>query len=71
MVQGERLINPDEKARVQENMSLLREAKEGTDHRLIRERIDQLDKATIKLAELLMDSSLRSGLKDKKFSELP
>jgi molecular chaperone DnaK len=71
MVQGERLINQDERVRVQENISLLKEAIGGTDHRLIRERIDQLDKATIKLAELLMDSSLRSGLKDKKLSELP
>jgi molecular chaperone DnaK len=71
MVQGERLINPDEKARVLESVSLLREAKDGTDHRLIRERIGQLDKATIKLAELLMDSSLRSGLRNKKLSELP
>jgi hypothetical protein len=44
---------------------------EGNDHRLIRERIEQLDKVTVHLAERLMDSTLKSGLKEKKLSELP
>jgi molecular chaperone DnaK (HSP70) len=69
--QGEPLIEPEERNRIQEQITALKKAMEGDNHRLIRERIDQLDKATIHLAECLMDSTLQSGLKDKKLSELP
>ncbi|HEY5593828.1 MAG TPA: molecular chaperone DnaK [Nitrospiria bacterium] len=69
--QGEPLIDPEERSRIQERIMALKKATEGDNHRLIRERIDQLDKATVHLAECLMDSTLQSGLKDKKLSELP
>lgn len=69
--QGEPLIEPDERSRIQEQIAALKKAMEGDDHRFIRERIEHLDKATVHLAESLMDSTLRSGLKDKKLSELP
>ncbi|MBI3611285.1 MAG: molecular chaperone DnaK [Nitrospirae bacterium] len=69
--QGERLIKPDERGRIRDLITALKKAAEGDDHRLIRERIDQLDKATVHLAERLMDSTLQSGLRDKKLSELP
>ncbi|MEK6684681.1 MAG: molecular chaperone DnaK [Nitrospirota bacterium] len=69
--QGEPLIEPEERNRIQEQITALKKAMEGDNHRLIREWIDQLDKATIHLAERLMDSTLQIGLKDKKLSELP
>ncbi len=69
--QGERLIASDERRRIRDLITALKKAAEADDHRLIRERIDQLDKATVHLAESLMESTLQSGLKDKKLSELP
>ncbi|MBI3812776.1 MAG: molecular chaperone DnaK [Nitrospirae bacterium] len=69
--QGGQLIEPDERDRIGDRMTALKTAAEGDDHRLIRERIVQLDKATVRLAESLMESTLQSGLKDKKLSELP
>jgi molecular chaperone DnaK (HSP70) len=69
--QGEPLIDPEERSRIRERITALKKTTEGDNHRLIRERIDQLDKATLHLAECLMDSTLQSGLKDKKLSELP
>jgi len=69
--QGERLIAADERGRILDQISALRKAAEGDDHRLIREKIGELDKTTLHLAESLMESSLQSGLKDKKLSELP
>lgn len=68
---GEQLIESEEMRRIQERITSLRQVMEGNDHRLIRERIDELDKGTAHLAERLMNSSLKSGLKDKKLSELP
>jgi molecular chaperone DnaK len=69
--QGERLMASDELDRIGDRITALKIAVEGDDHRLIRERIDQLDKATVHLAESLMDLTLQSGLKNKKLSELP
>jgi molecular chaperone DnaK len=69
--QGERLIAPDERGRLRDLITALKKAAEADDHRLIREKIDQLDKATVHLAESLMESTLQSGLKGKKLSELP
>jgi molecular chaperone DnaK (HSP70) len=69
--QGEPMIESEEKNNIREQITSLKRAVEGHDHRLIRERIGQLDKATVHLAECLMDSTLQSGLKDRKLSELP
>jgi molecular chaperone HscA len=69
--QGEQLIELEERGQIQEQITELKRSMEGNDHRLIRERIEQLDKVTVHLAERLMDSTLKSGLKEKKLSELP
>lgn len=69
--QGDPLIDSEERSRIREQITALKKAMEGDDHRFIRERIEHLDKATVHLAESLMDSTLQSGLKDKKLSELP
>jgi Fe-S protein assembly chaperone HscA len=69
--QGEQFIEPEERRQIQEQITELKRSMEGNDHRLIRERIQQLDKVTVHLAERLMDSTLQSSLKDKKLSELP
>lgn len=69
--QAEGLIKPDEQREIQSQITELQAAMEGNDYRLIRDRIDRLDKSTVHLAERLMDSTLQTGLKDKKLSELP
>ena len=69
--QGEQLIEPEERRLIQGQITELKRSMEGNDHRLIRERVEQLDKITVHLAECLMDSTLQSRLKDKKLSELP
>ena len=69
--QAEQLIEREERRQIQERIKELQRSMEGNDHRLIRDRIEQLDKSTVHLAERLMDSTLQSGLKDKKLSELP
>jgi chaperone protein DnaK len=71
LTQGEKLLEPREAARIQEAVGLLKQAAEGEDHRLIREKIETLDKLTQHLAEVLMDSTLQEALQGKKLSDLP
>jgi Fe-S protein assembly chaperone HscA len=68
---AEHLVAPEERGRIQDRIIDLKRSMEENDHRLIRERIEQLDKSTVHLAERLMDSTLQNGLKDKKLSDLP
>ena len=69
--QGGQHIDEKETGRIRERVEALKEAMEGKDHHQVRERIDQLNQATLHLAELLMDTALQGALKDKKLSELP
>jgi hypothetical protein len=46
-------------------VAVLREARAGGDHRVIRRRIDELDQATRKLAELTMDRVVKQVLVGK------
>lgn len=69
--QGGSLISQKEKDQIQEAIAALKESMAGEDHRVIRGRIGQLDRSTLHLAELLMDSTLQSSLQNKKLSELP
>jgi hypothetical protein len=51
-------------------MAALESAKSGTDHKAIRTRMTELEQATHHLAEVLMDSSLKEALENKKLSEI-
>jgi len=42
----------------------------GNDYKLIRQRIDELNRATEHLAELLMNSAVQSALEGKKLAEV-
>lgn len=68
---GGHLIGREEVAAIQAAMAALEAAKGGEDHKAIRARIADLEKATHHLAEALMDSSLKEALENKKLSELP
>ena len=63
-------LDPTERASISGAIVALRQAMAGTDYRLVRERTDELNQATIHLAELLMDRAIRSALEGKKLAEI-
>jgi molecular chaperone DnaK len=67
---GRELIGEDEQSIIRRAAGELREAVRGEDHRVIREKIKQLDDASRHLAELIMDGALLTALKDRKASEV-
>lgn len=67
---GGHLINAEEKAAIQESLATLETARHGEDHRVIRARIDDVEKATHHLAEVLMDTTLKEALQNKKLTEI-
>ncbi|MGB2632330.1 MAG: molecular chaperone DnaK [Candidatus Acidiferrum sp.] len=71
------LVNPNaanlsapERAKIDLSVAALKEAAKGTDYKLIRKQIDDLNHATEHLAELLMNSALQSALEGKKLAEV-
>jgi molecular chaperone DnaK len=59
------LLTDDEKIEIDKLESVLRTDKETNDYKAIRTAIDALNKATTRLAELMMDSAVSSALKGK------
>jgi Fe-S protein assembly chaperone HscA len=64
------LITHEEHTAIHKSIELLQEVKGTEDHRLIRERIADVEKATHHLAEVLMDATLKEALENKKLSEV-
>ncbi len=60
----------EERAAIEAAIAALRDAAAGTDYKLIRKRIDELNHATEHLAELLMNSAVTSALQGKKLAEV-
>jgi chaperone protein DnaK len=71
MRQGAQLIDDQETATIQASLAALEQAKMQDDHKAIRARIADVEKATHHLAEVLMDHSLKEALQNRKLSELP
>jgi Fe-S protein assembly chaperone HscA len=67
---GRELISEEEQANIRRAYDELGEAVRGDDHRVIREKIKQLDDASHHLAELIMDGAVLAALKDRKASEV-
>jgi molecular chaperone DnaK len=59
-----------ERAGVESAALALKEAVQGSDYKLIRKKIDDLNHATEHLAELLMNSAVQSALEGKKLAEV-
>jgi molecular chaperone DnaK len=59
-----------ERATIESSVAALKEAVQGTDYKLIRKQMDDLNKATDHLAELLMNSALQSALEGRKLAEV-
>ena len=59
-----------ERQKVDASVAALQEAVKGSDYKLIRRQIDELNRATEHLAELLMTSAVQTALEGKKLAEV-
>jgi Fe-S protein assembly chaperone HscA len=63
-------LSQEERATIDGAIIALKEAVAGTDYKLIRKRIDDLNHATEHLAELMMNSAVSTALQGKKLAEV-
>ncbi len=63
---GSDLISEEERLQIRNALEELKQAREGEDHGLIREKIGKLDGVTQHLAEILMEQVVKTTLKGKK-----
>ncbi|HUC53096.1 MAG TPA: molecular chaperone DnaK [Candidatus Cybelea sp.] len=63
-------LSAEERARIEASVAALRESVAGSDYKLIRKRIDELNHATEHLAELLMNSAVSTALEGRKLAEV-
>jgi molecular chaperone DnaK len=63
-------LSREERARIDASAVALKESVAGTDYKLIRKRIDELNRETEHLAELLMNSAVNSALAGRKVAEV-
>ena len=63
-------LSEPERVKVEQTVAALQEAVTGTDYKLIRKKIDELNQATEHLAEILMNSAVQSALEGKKLAEV-
>jgi len=63
-------LTADEGAKIDASVAALQESVAGTDYKLIRKRIDELNRATEHLAELLMSSAVSTALEGRKLAEV-
>lgn len=68
--QGSHLVGEEDLSSIRASTAAVEAAKSGKDHKAIRAKIADLEKATHHLAEVLMDTSLKEALENKKVSEL-
>ncbi|HSE59842.1 MAG TPA: molecular chaperone DnaK [Nitrospiraceae bacterium] len=67
---GGHLIDAPEAEQIRQALATLRTVKQEEDHRAIRAQISEVEKVTHHLAEVLMDSSLKEALQNKKLSQV-
>jgi molecular chaperone DnaK len=63
-------LSAEEGTRIATAVAELKEAAAGSDYKLIRKRIDELNHSTEHLAELLMNSAVSSALEGRKLAEV-
>jgi Fe-S protein assembly chaperone HscA len=63
-------LSAEEGAKIAASVAELKEATVGSDYKLIRKRIDELNHATEHLAELLMNSAISTALEGRKLAEV-
>jgi molecular chaperone DnaK (HSP70) len=60
----------EERAKIEASVAALQESVAGSDYKLIRKRIDDLNHATEHLAEVLMNSAVSTALEGRKLAEV-
>jgi Fe-S protein assembly chaperone HscA len=63
-------MSGEERAGIDASIAALKEAAAGSDYKLVRKRIDELNHATEHLAELLMNSAVSAALAGKNLAEV-
>jgi molecular chaperone DnaK (HSP70) len=63
-------ISAAERRSIENSVAALRSAIAGTDYKLVRQRIDELNQATTNLAEILMNSALQTALEGKRLDDV-
>src|SRR5579864_5692485 len=63
-------LSHEERAAIDRSVAALREAAAGTDYKLVRTRIDELNQATMNLAELTMNKVLQAAVGGKRIDDV-
>ncbi|MBZ5527674.1 MAG: molecular chaperone DnaK [Acidobacteriia bacterium] len=63
-------ISGEERAAIGASVAALKESAAGTDYKLVRVRIDELNQATTHLAEVMMNSAISSALEGRNLAEV-
>ncbi|HET7105398.1 MAG TPA: molecular chaperone DnaK [Candidatus Acidoferrum sp.] len=63
-------LSEPERVKVEQTVAALQDSVKGTDYKLIRKKIDELNHATEHLAEILMNTAVQAALEGKKLAEV-
>jgi len=63
-------LSAEERDSISRSVAELKVAMAGADHKLVRQRIDELNQATMHLAEILMNSALQTAVEGKRVEEV-
>ena len=63
-------LSAGEREKIDASAAALREAMAGSDYKLVRKRIDELNRATQHLAEVVMNSAISSALEGRNVAEV-
>jgi Fe-S protein assembly chaperone HscA len=63
-------LSKDERAAIDQSIERLRNSARGSDYKLIRTNIDELNQATMHLAELVMNGALHTALEGKRLDDV-
>jgi Fe-S protein assembly chaperone HscA len=63
-------LRPEERLKIDEALDELKAVLDSRDYALIRDKIGQLNQATLRLAETMMDSAVKTALQGKKLDEV-
>jgi len=63
-------LSEPERVKVEQTVAALQESVKGTDYKLTRKNIDELNHATEHLAEILMNTAVQAALEGKKLAEV-
>ncbi|MGH9712498.1 MAG: molecular chaperone DnaK [Candidatus Acidiferrales bacterium] len=63
-------LSQEERRAITESVAQLKSAVAGSDYKLVRQRIDEVNQATTRLAEILMNSALQTALEGKRLEEV-